>query len=68
MLQRERRNPVRRSVNVSEETEAALQAAAERYGIAPGVLARWAIEAGLPSVRDRLRKQRRKAEHPNGDE
>ncbi len=68
MLQRERRNPVRRSVNVSKETEAALQAAAERYGIAPGVLARWAIETGLPAVRDRLRKQGRKAERREGDE
>ena len=66
ILRRERRYPARLSVAVSEETKAALDAASERYGIAAGVLARWAIEAGLPSVRDRERKRKRNSERNGG--
>ena len=62
MLQRERRYTARMTISMSAETRAAIDAAAKRYNIAPGVLARWAIEAGLPTVRDRLRKRTRKAD------
>ena len=73
MLQRERRYPARMTVSMSAETRAAIDAAVTRYGIAPGVLARWAIEAGLPVVRhrlrERLRKRKRKADrYGSGEE
>lgn len=59
---RETRYPARVSVYMTEERRDALKAAAERYGIAPGLLARWAFEAGYPKVRDRLRARQRKEE------
>ena len=62
MIRRETRFPARMSVSLSVETRAALDAAAERYQIAAGVLARWAIESGLPAVRKRLQKRQRNAD------
>jgi len=59
MLRRENRYPVRMSLAIGKELKASLDAASERYAIAPAVLARWACEAGLPTVRDRLRKRHR---------
>lgn len=67
MLRRERRYSERVTISVSPEMKASLQAASERYGIAAGVLGRWALEAGLPVVRDRVRKQQRKTEQSGGE-
>ena len=49
----------RSTVNLPEGTTAAIAAVAERHDLAAGVVARLAIEAGLPLVRTRLRKNRR---------
>lgn len=59
MLRREVRYPNRLNLAVSAETKAALDQLSRRHGIAPGVLGRWAIEAGIPKVGDRLRKSAR---------
>lgn len=56
MMRREVRYPERFSVSVSSDTKLAIEALSRRYDIAPGVLARWAIDDGLPVLRDRLRK------------
>ena len=61
-LGRGSRYPVQRTVSVSTETDAALREASERYGLAPGVIAREAIEAGLKSVLERYRSRSRAKE------
>jgi len=58
MMMRERRYPARLALSIST----ALDAAAECYGI----LGRWAFEAGYGKVRERLRKQARKAPAERG--
>jgi len=62
MMMRERRYPARLALSIS----AALDADAERYGIAPGILGRWVFEAEYGKVRERLRKQARKAPAERG--
>lgn len=52
-------------VNLRGDTVAALDVLSARTGYAPGVLAREAVEAGLPVVRDRYR---RRAERDGGTE
>ena len=60
MMRREIRYPERLSLNLSVEQMRSLRAASERYKISPAVLAREAIEAGWPRVRDRLRRPPRR--------
>ena len=61
-LGRGRRHPERQSVWLSTETASKLREASERYGLAPGVIAREAIEAGLKAVLERYRSRARARE------
>lgn len=47
------------SINIQADTMSALDAVAERNDLAKSLVARMAVETGLPIVRERLRKQRR---------
>ena len=69
MMRRETRYPERLSLNLSAETMRSLRSASQRYQISAAVLARGAIEAGWPAVRDRLRKSARiPPRNPGGTE
>lgn len=68
MLKRETRYPHRMMLSLSDSQKAALTALSERTQTAPAVLARWAVEAGLPIVRDRERKRARKTGRNEGGE
>ena len=54
---RDGRYPQRFSVSVTAALAAKLDAAAERYGIAPATLARDALERGLPLMLDARRRR-----------
>ena len=63
--QRETRYTARLSLGLSPEQYEALEAAADKAGWSLTEAARQCIEAGLPTVRQRLRPSRRPAARPS---
>lgn len=59
MLRRETLYPARLSLSVSAETRASIDTISKRYSVAPSVIARWAVEAGIDKARERARRRAR---------
>ena len=57
MPRREGLFPARVSVSLPVDTMQRLKRAAARYDVAPGVLARWALEHGFKAAVDKARKE-----------
>lgn len=58
---RERNYPYQKTVSLASEDGASLERAADRYGIAVGVLIRRAFRRGWASEQESLRKARRQS-------